>query len=127
MKTKTVTLYVANDGTEFTDSQACLRYESRSRILESIDPQLSEYDLSPGDVVDAILKKYAIVPKQKLKDLETLATCVSELISHSRGVVGYHNNGDEAPWEDFLKGGRMETWLEVLHDLDNKNYDDPMP
>ena len=36
---------------------------------------------------------------------------VGGLIDDSRGVVGVALNGDEAPWDELLAGGRFEMWL----------------
>ena len=38
-------------------------------------------------------------------------TAVRGLINDSRGVVGLHLNGDEAPWDELLAGGQYESWL----------------
>jgi len=49
-----------------------------------------------------------------LSQRETLAhgiNAVGELIAGSRGVVGLHLNGEEAPWAELLEGGQFETWL----------------
>lgn len=36
---------------------------------------------------------------------------VAELIESSHGVTGLHLNGDVAPWDELLTGGRFEAWL----------------
>ena len=36
---------------------------------------------------------------------------VSALIADSSGVYGLHLNGDPAPWDELLSGGRFEEWL----------------
>lgn len=36
---------------------------------------------------------------------------VAELIDESFGVARLHQNGDVAPWDDLLAGGRYEEWL----------------
>ena len=36
---------------------------------------------------------------------------VSSLIADSSGVYGLHLNGDPAPWDELLSGGRFEEWL----------------
>lgn len=42
---------------------------------------------------------------------------LDDLIGQSRGVIGLHLNGDEAPWEDLCEGGRYEGWLGSLETL----------
>ncbi len=41
---------------------------------------------------------------------------VLALINDSRGVVGLHLNGDEAPWEELRTGGRFDEWLSPFDD-----------
>ena len=36
---------------------------------------------------------------------------VQDLINNSYGVAGLHLNGDVAPWDELLEGGRFEAWL----------------
>ena len=36
---------------------------------------------------------------------------VSILMAESEGVSGLHLNGDIAPWDELLEGGRFEEWL----------------
>lgn len=47
---------------------------------------------------------------------------VSCLMDASYGVAGLHQNGDVAPWEELLEGGRFEGWLasvsQALPDVD---------
>lgn len=43
---------------------------------------------------------------------------VRELIDESRGVAGLHRNGDEAPWDELLGGGRFEDWLLAFSDAE---------
>jgi hypothetical protein len=38
------------------------------------------------------------------------------LINDSHGVAGLHLNGDAAPWDELLAGGRFEDWLRSLSD-----------
>lgn len=37
---------------------------------------------------------------------------VGALMDESKGVAGLHHNGDVAPWNELLQGGKYETWLE---------------
>jgi hypothetical protein len=44
----------------------------------------------------------------------TLATgieAVNALMRESEGVAGLHRNGDIAPWDELLAGGRFGCWL----------------
>jgi hypothetical protein len=36
---------------------------------------------------------------------------VYQLMRESHGVTGLHLNGDVAPWDELLQGGRFEQWL----------------
>jgi regulator of replication initiation timing len=51
--------------------------------------------------------------------LRQAVAAVGGLIDESEGVYGLHLNGDEAPWDELLPGGRFEGWLcsfsEALH------------
>lgn len=40
--------------------------------------------------------------------LAQLVAELDELISESHGVAGLHLNGDVAPWDELLPGGRFE-------------------
>lgn len=41
---------------------------------------------------------------------------VRALIASSRGVIGLHENGDPAPWEEIRRGGEFESWLRDFDD-----------
>lgn len=43
--------------------------------------------------------------------LEYVLGSVNDLIADSTGVTGLHLNGDFAPWEELMEGGRYEDWL----------------
>ena len=47
----------------------------------------------------------------RLRALSKGLKAVRNLIRESRGVIGLHLNGDEAPWDSLLEGGRYEEWL----------------
>ena len=52
---------------------------------------------------------------------------VEALIDESEGVYGLHLNGDLAPWDELLAGGRYEDWLYDLSkalELYRENSDD---
>ncbi|MDU7523505.1 MAG: hypothetical protein E7K72_19325 [Roseomonas mucosa] len=44
-------------------------------------------------------------------------TAIDNLIAESHGVAGLHLNGDMAPWDELLAGGRFEDWLLPLEAL----------
>lgn len=48
--------------------------------------------------------------------LADLTASLEALISESDGVYGLHRNGDIAPWDELLAGGRFEDWLRALAD-----------
>ena len=41
---------------------------------------------------------------------------IDDLVRDSEGVAGLHQNGDVAPWDELLTGGRFDEWLCVLDD-----------
>ena len=43
--------------------------------------------------------------------LRKAVAAVQDLIDHSGGVAGLHQNGDVAPWHDLRQGGASESWL----------------
>lgn len=53
---------------------------------------------------------------EEIKRLQAGIAAVSNLINESQGVAGLHLNGDEAPWEELLKGGKYEEWLRDFSD-----------
>jgi hypothetical protein len=48
--------------------------------------------------------------------LRKVAEDLVALINNSHGVAGLHLNGDGAPWDELLAGGRFEDWLRSLSD-----------
>lgn len=55
------------------------------------------------EIADSILA----LLEGELKGLDA----VQDLINNSYGVAGLHLNGDVAPWDELLEGGRFEAWL----------------
>ena len=43
--------------------------------------------------------------------LLALLSNIEGLIEESDGVTGLHLNGDVAPWDELLDGGRFEEWM----------------
>lgn len=53
-----------------------------------------------------------------LKAATKLADDLHALIGESAGVAGLHQNGELADWESLMRGGRFESWLMSLDELD---------
>ena len=49
--------------------------------------------------------------RNTVSKLQAAQETVSDLIDQSDGVYGLHKNGDPAPWDELLAGGRYEDWL----------------
>lgn len=49
--------------------------------------------------------------QDRIKLLEDGLMAVLALIDESKGVVGLHQNGDHASWEELRTGGEFEDWL----------------
>jgi hypothetical protein len=56
-------------------------------------------------------RKQITTLRQQLSAYRESLQAVSDLINGSYGVSGLHLNGDIAPWEELLEGGRFEEWL----------------
>ena len=48
---------------------------------------------------------------ERVAELEAGIDAVESLINESAGVSGLYLNGDLAPWDELLAGGRFEEWL----------------
>lgn len=46
--------------------------------------------------------------------LKEVVSTFDDLIAESGGVYGLHLNGDNAPWESLIAGGRFEEWTSGL-------------
>lgn len=65
-------------------------------------------------LIKELEKRCEILEKQiqkKSNHIKTLNIHLQTLISESTGVAGLHFNGDIAPWEELMEGGRFEEWL----------------
>ena len=56
----------------------------------------------------------------EVERLREAVNAVFDLIEESHGVTGLHLNGDVAPWDELLRGGRYEDWLAPLSDVAKK-------
>ena len=86
--------------------------------------EISDEELVDDIIDDSISKDF---PQYKTELLIRLArgrkaieACESvfDLINNSRGIAGLHLNGDDAPWDELLRGGRFETWLIKLSEFE---------
>lgn len=59
----------------------------------------------------ASLKKVEAERDALAARIEELRGDLMELVEYSTGVAGLHLNGDLAPWDELLAGGRFEGWL----------------
>ena len=57
------------------------------------------------------IEKVGAENKLLRETLEYVLSSVNDLIADSEGVTGLHLNGDFAPWEELMEGGRYEDWL----------------
>ncbi len=58
--------------------------------------------------------------RAEVERLREAVDAVFTLIAESHGVAGLHLNGDVAPWDELLRGGRCEDWLAPLSDVAEK-------
>lgn len=80
-----------------------LRNEIAKIVKAGLDDYFCEVVANEYDVTDQILA----LLEGELKGLDA----VQDLINNSYGVAGLHLNGDVAPWDELLEGGRFEGWL----------------
>jgi hypothetical protein len=80
-----------------------LRNEIAKIVKAGLDDYFCEVVANEYDVTDQILA----LLEGELKGLDA----VQDLINNSYGVAGLHLNGDVAPWDELLEGGRFEAWL----------------
>lgn len=48
--------------------------------------------------------------------INSMKQAIDDLVCNSEGVTGLHQNGEMAPWDELLTGGRFEEWLTVFDD-----------
>lgn len=58
----------------------------------------------------ALLDDYKAL-QAECEKLRKAVAAVEDLIDHSSGVAGLHQNGEVAPWHDLRQGGAFESWL----------------
>jgi cell division septum initiation protein DivIVA len=62
-------------------------------------------------------RKEAEQERDQLKaQINGMKQAIDDLVRSSEGVAGLHQNGDVAPWDELLTGGRFDEWLCVLDD-----------
>lgn len=63
--------------------------------------------------------------KRQVKELQKGIVAVRELIDETSGVMGLHQNGEGARWDELLKGGGLEGWLidfSIAEAIEGKHY-----
>lgn len=93
----------------------------KSLVACQLDNGTAELIVSRDFVAEArrIKKTAARIMQERdaaVEALRGLVSSVDALVSDSYGVVGLHLNGDVAPWDELLQGGRYEEWLAALED-----------
>lgn len=82
-------------------------------VARQYDRLLYERNAARADV--ARLTTELAAAKERAERMRKRAAAVVKdidiLVENSRGVIGLHLNGDEAPWTDLLAGGKYEDWL----------------
>jgi hypothetical protein len=70
------------------------------------------------DVMAAVDREMALrEERDQLKaQVNGMKQAIDDLVRDSEGVAGLHQNGDVAPWDELLTGGRFDEWLCVLDD-----------
>jgi uncharacterized protein YlxW (UPF0749 family) len=70
------------------------------------------------DVIRAVDREMALrEERDQLKaQVNGMKQAIDDLVRNSEGVAGLHQNGDVAPWDELLTGGRFDEWLCVLDD-----------
>lgn len=84
-----------------------LRDEIAKIVKAGLDDYFCEVVANEYDVTDQIL---ALI-EGELEEMQKGLDAVRDLINNSYGVAGLHLNGDVAPWDELLEGGRFEAWL----------------
>ena len=112
-----VTKYIADDGTEFNDPDACIEYELKNRI-DDLGADLEFYDdnkkpIVSGEPSDILAASYFITVKTKkawdfLQDIGyeySLSSPSDGRLQYNSGLYYYDEHGDKwLYWQDeFLK------------------------
>ena len=77
------------------------------KLLDENDERLYHGKVTSKELADRILALLDAELEKMQKGLDA----VQDLINNSYGVAGLHLNGDVAPWDELLEGGRFEDWL----------------
>ena len=112
-----------------TSNDANAEFIARAPAMEAriaeLEAERDELVRFKGDAIRACAKHRCSKWEAALMDAEARAekaeaeverlrkgiAAVSSLIADSSGVYGLHLNGDPAPWDELLSGGRFEEWL----------------
>lgn len=60
---------------------------------------------------EVLLSKEELLHQMEIA-LRDVMKAIEDLVDDSHGIAGLHLNGDVAPWEELLEGGRFEEWTE---------------
>ena len=88
------------------------REEARDQFRARIEQLETQLGLARIDADQQ--RARAEAAEAALQAADELAQAVDDLIAQSTGVSGLHMNGDLAPWEELVEGGRFEEWLAPL-------------
>lgn len=94
-------------------------YALRERLAAAHDATESNVAAIVGAELIEQLAAAQVENKRLLSALEGLVGDVRDLVGESHAVAGLHMNGDLAPWDELLPGGRFErlAYLDVAEAL----------
>jgi hypothetical protein len=97
-------------------------FDEARRLQQELSPYLDQFYVATvcqhaaievNNIVDLLKEhedKVANLEEENAQLKKALAA-VRTLMNNSEGVSGLHMNGDVAPWDELLEGGRFEEWL----------------
>jgi len=110
MKRRQIANLELEDLVGFYDEQN--QTESYINELEVENKHLLAANLHSEDMYRQIVDE-----RNRLKaQINGMKQAIDDLVRNSEGVAGLHQNGDVAPWDELLTGGRFDEWLCVLDD-----------
>ncbi len=89
----------------------------RNKALKGEVERLHTANLDSVAVCEQALqaKVAAEQERDQLKaQINSMKQAIDDLVRNSEGVAGLHQNGEMAPWDELLTGGRFEEWLAVF-------------
>jgi hypothetical protein len=110
MKRRQIANLELEDLVGFYDEQN--QTESYINELEVENKHLLDANLHSEDMYRQIVDE-----RDQLKaQINGMKEAIDDLVRSSEGVAGLHQNGDVAPWDELLTGGRFDEWLRVFDD-----------